>query len=243
MTIYGNVTWQWPKKKEAFPYKEVSRDIAAHKSSDLHFSNHCSTFILKNQLASFSYQHSISFTHGLQHYKNLGKTCLHRLCGFWQVSRQILTNFLVPNDSNYLDIKTKVFKREDKHADFRLRQNLTMAEADFNQFIRQRIQLVVAADNFLIEKNFPPVLQSLLSKDMEEQLKLVHKVTDVVRPRRRFVWHCWDTSWTTQTPLLLKFVYLDGGRRTKNFDKLCMSTINLTNLYIFLMSWIRWMIK
>ena len=61
-----------------------------------------------------------------------------------------------------------------------------MAEADFNQFIRQRIQLVVAADNFLIEKNFPPVLQSILSKDLEEQLKLVHKVIDVVvRPRRR----------------------------------------------------------
>ena len=53
------------------------------------------------------------------------------------------------NDSNYLDIKLKVFKREDKNAEFRLRQNLSMGEADFNQFIRQRNQLVVAADNFL----------------------------------------------------------------------------------------------
>ena len=39
------------------------------------------------------------------------------------------------NDSNYLDIKLKVFKREDKNAEFRLRQNLSMGEADFNQFI------------------------------------------------------------------------------------------------------------
>ena len=32
----------------------------------------------------------------------------------------------------------------------------------------------------------PPVLQTKLSKDMEEQLKLVHKVIDVVdRPNRR----------------------------------------------------------
>ena len=63
-----------------------------------------------------------------------------------------------------------------------------MGEADFNQFIRQRNQLVVAADNFLREENLSPVLQSTLSKDMEEQLKLVHKVIDVVdRPKR---WIC-----------------------------------------------------
>ena len=55
-----------------------------------------------------------------------------------------------------------------------------MGEADYNQFIRQRNQLVVAADNFLKEENLSPVLQSTLSKDMEEQLKLVHKVVDVV---------------------------------------------------------------
>ena len=79
------------------------------------------------------------------------------------------------NDSNYLDIKLKVFKREDKNPEFRLRQNLSMREVEFNQFIRQRNQLVVAADNFLREQLLSPVLQSTLSKDMEEQLKLVHK--------------------------------------------------------------------
>ena len=84
------------------------------------------------------------------------------------------------NDSNYLDIQLKLFKREDKNAEFRLRQNLSMGEADFNQFIRQRNQLVVAADNFLREQNLLSVLQSTLSKDMEEQLKLVDKVIDVV---------------------------------------------------------------
>ena len=84
------------------------------------------------------------------------------------------------NDSNYLDIKLKVFKREDKNAEFRLRQELLMGEADFNQFIRQRNQLVVAADNFRSEQNLSPVLRSTLSKDMEEQLKLVRKVIDIV---------------------------------------------------------------
>ena len=61
-----------------------------------------------------------------------------------------------------------------------------MGEADFNQFIRQRNQLVVAADIFLREQNLSPILQSTLSKDMEEQLKLVDKVIDIVdRPKRR----------------------------------------------------------
>ena len=61
-----------------------------------------------------------------------------------------------------------------------------MGEADFNQFVRQRNQIVVAANNFLRQQNLSPVLQSTLSKDMEEQLKLVHKVIDVVdRPNTR----------------------------------------------------------
>ena len=72
------------------------------------------------------------------------------------------------NDSNYLDNKLKVFKREDKNAEFRLRQNLSMREADFNQFLRQRNQLVVAADNFLRQQSLSPVLQYTLSRDMEE---------------------------------------------------------------------------
>ena len=68
------------QKRKKYPYMEVPRDTGAYKSIDLHLSNHCSTFILKNQLASFSYQHSISFTHGLQHYCLLGQANLHRLC-------------------------------------------------------------------------------------------------------------------------------------------------------------------
>ena len=90
------------------------------------------------------------------------------------------------NDSNYCDIKLEVFKREDKITKFRQRQNFSKGEADFNQFIRQRDQLVVAANNFLREQKLSSVLQSTLYKDMEDQLKLVHKVIDVVDcPTRR----------------------------------------------------------
>ena len=61
------------------------------------------------------------------------------------------------NDSNYLDVKLKVFKKDD-NKEFRLVQNLTMGEADFNQLMRLRNQLVNAAENFAREENLTPVL-------------------------------------------------------------------------------------
>ena len=83
------------------------------------------------------------------------------------------------NDSYYLDVKLKVF-RKDVNKEFRLVQNLTMGEADFNQFMRFRNQLVNAAENFAREENLTPVLIPTMSRDMDEQLKLSHKVFDVV---------------------------------------------------------------
>ena len=135
--------------------------------------------------------------------------------------------FWSKNDSNYLDNKLKVFKREDKNAEFRLRQNLPMGKADCNQFIRQRNQLVVAADNFLREQNLSPVLQSTLSKTWRRNWSLFTRwLTLWSAQTERFVWHCWDTRWTTQKLPMPKSVYSDGKKRKKNFSKLCMSTIN-----------------
>ena len=88
------------------------------------------------------------------------------------------------NDSNYLDVKLKVFKKVD-NKEFRLVQNLTMGETDFNQFMRLRNQLVKEAENFAREENLTPVLILKRSKDMDEQLKLAHKVVDVVDQANR----------------------------------------------------------
>ena len=89
------------------------------------------------------------------------------------------------NFLDYLDVKLKLFKR-DKNKQFRLAQNLTMGDADLNQFIRLRNQLVVAVRDFSKEENLPPVQVKLLAKDMEEQLKLTHKFVEVVdRPHRK----------------------------------------------------------
>ena len=94
------------------------------------------------------------------------------------MSRQIWTIFFVQKRFQLLvqlyTIKLKVFRKNDKK-EFRLTQNLTMGEADFNQFMRLRNQLVNAAKNFAREENFTPVLIPTMSKDMDEQLKLAHK--------------------------------------------------------------------
>ena len=83
------------------------------------------------------------------------------------------------NDSNYLDVKLKVFRKDDKK-EFRLVQNLTMGAADFNQFKRLRNQPVNATENFARQGDLTPVLIPTMSKDIDEQLKLAHKIVDVV---------------------------------------------------------------
>ena len=76
-------------------------------------------------------------------------------------------------------MKLKVFKK-DENKQFRLIQNLTMGEPDFNQFIPPMIRLVVVVRDFSKEENLPPARVKLLAKDMEELLKLTHKVVEVV---------------------------------------------------------------
>ena len=155
----------------------------AYKSNKIQFQNHSLTFVHENKslLSATSFLFCSPMAHDTTAsldkltYVDFGK-CQDR---FGQFSGS-------KNDSK-LDIKLKVFKRVEGNAEFWLRQNFSMGQADFNQFFRQRNQLVVAADNFLTEQNFSPVLFFPLSKDMEEQLKLVHKVIDVVDgPSRRF---------------------------------------------------------
>ena len=62
--------------------------------------------------------------------------------------------FWSQNDSNYLDVKLKVLKKDD-NKEFPLVQSFTMGEAECNRFIRLRNQLVNAAENFGREKFDP----------------------------------------------------------------------------------------
>ena len=184
--IYGNVTWQWPKKgKNILIWKyhvTLARRKAATYSSQitvqLSFSKINSRFLATSILSRSPMAYNTT--------ASLDKLTCTDYVDFGESQDRFERFSWFKNDSNYLHIKLKVFKREDKNEKFWLTQNLSMGEAEFNQFIRHRNQLVVAADNFLREENLSPVLQSTLCKDMEQQLKLVHKVIDVVyRPKRR----------------------------------------------------------
>ena len=55
-----------------------------------------------------------------------------------------------------------------------------MGEADFHQFMRFRNQLVNAAEKFAREENLMPLPIPTMYKDMDEQLKLAHKLLGVV---------------------------------------------------------------
>ena len=55
-----------------------------------------------------------------------------------------------------------------------------MAETNFNQGMRLRSQLVIAAESFAREENLSIVLIPTKSKDLDEQPKLAQKVVDAV---------------------------------------------------------------
>ena len=77
-----------------------------------------------------------------------------------------------------MDVKLKSFKRNNSK-NFRLVQVFRIGEADFNHFMRLINQLVIAVETSGKEENLSPVLIPAMHKDMDEQLKLSHKVFDV----------------------------------------------------------------
>ena len=83
------------------------------------------------------------------------------------------------NDSNYLDVKFKVLKKDDNE-DFLNTQKARMGEAGSNQFSSQRNQLVVRATDFTTEWNLSSVQIPTICKAVNEQPKLAHKAGDVV---------------------------------------------------------------
>ena len=111
-----------------------------------------------------------------------------------------------------------------------------MGEATFNQFMQLRNQLVNAAENFAKEENLTPVLIPTMSKDMDEQLKLAHKVVDVVeRANRKICVTLLRYNMDKPKDFMLKSDFLQGRRGTRSFNKMSMRNLNLKKLSIYLM--------
>ena len=80
-----------------------------------------------------------------------------------------------------------------------------------------------AAENFAREETLIPVLIPTMSKDMDEQLKLIHKAVDVVdRANRKICVTLLRYNVACLRVLMLKSVYLQGRRRTRNLNNLSM---------------------
>ena len=116
---------------------------------------------------------------------NFGQIALHRLCGLWHQDRFGRFSW-TKNEKNYLEIHFKVFK-EDIANEFKRYQCVSLGQYDFKQFLRLRNQLIVAADNFTKEENLPYINVVGLSRDIDEQLKHVHKVIGIAEGAKRKV--------------------------------------------------------
>ena len=96
-------------------------------------------------------------------------------------------------------------------------QNFAMGEADSNQFMQSRTQLVIATENFGRHENLSPVLIPTMSKDIDGQLKLAHKVVEVVDKANRKI--CVALLWYSVEKLESSYAQVPIFARKKEDEK------------------------
>ena len=128
-----------------------------------------------------------------------------------------------------------MFKR-DENNHIRVAQNLTKGEADFNQFLRLRHQLVVAVRDYSREENLPPVEVKLLAKDMEEQLKLTPNVVEVAdRPHRQICVTMLRYNVEKSETLYVQVRLFGRKQDEEKFNKIVYVNYKIDEFFIYLM--------
>ena len=89
-----------------------------------------------------------------------------------------------------------------------------------------RKQPVIAAEGFARRKNLTPVLIPKMSKDMDEQLNLAHKLVDIVDRANRKIRVTLLRYNVDKTKALIKSEKMQERRKKRKFNKLSMSNIN-----------------
>ena len=126
------------------------------------------------------------------------------------------------NEKNYLEVQFKVFKKYIAN-EFKQYQCVSLGQCHFKEFLRLRNQLIVAADNFTKEENLPYIIVVGLSRDIDEQLKHVHKVIVIAEGTKRKVCvHCCATKRTIPKHPTRRYDSSLAGRRKKIFNNLSM---------------------
>ena len=110
----------------------------AYISNDMELQNHSLSFILKNKsiLSATSILSRSPIAYNTT--ASLDKLTCTDYVDFGKCQDRFGRFSWSKNDSNYLDVKLKVFKKDD-NKEFRLVQNLTMREADFSQLTHSGI--------------------------------------------------------------------------------------------------------
>ena len=127
------------QKRKETPYVEMSRDNDqkkhAYTSNEMQLRNHSLTFIHKNKslVSAISVLSRSPMAYNTT--ASLDKLTCTDYVAFAKCQDRFGQFSLSKNDSNYLDVKVKVVKKDD-YKEFRLAQNPTMAEADFKQLMR-----------------------------------------------------------------------------------------------------------
>ena len=88
------------------------------------------------------------------------------------------------NNTKYLETQLKLFRKIDL-GDFRKHEKLNLGKSDFNQLQRLRNQIIVAAADFEKDENLQPIVTSLLTKDIDEQLKHIQNAITIVDTTKR----------------------------------------------------------
>ena len=157
------------------------------------------------------------------------------------VKTEIDSFFWSEGDSNYFDVKLKVFKKDDNDV-IQLVQNLTIGATDFNYLKKLQNQLVDGAQNFRGE-GLSLVQVPTMSMYMVEQVKLADKVVGVVDPGNREISETLLRYSVDKLDLSIAQVRFFAPEDVdQTFNQIVYVKIKL-NLFINLMWWVLYLIK
>ena len=100
--------------------------------------------------------------------------------------------------------------------------------------MRLRIQLVIAAENFGREEDLSPAVIPTMSKDMDEQIELAHKVIDVVDRAKRKICDCVEVECGQARDFLCSSPVVFQEERGRNVQTKCLCEKNLQKIFIYL---------
>ena len=110
------------------------------------------------------------------HFWFFGKTDSYQLEKGHALSKRF---FWFKQHSNFLAIKLKFLKVRNNKVS-RLMQSFTVGETNFKQILRIRSQLDAGTENFIRKENVSLLQTSRTFKDIDKQLKVLHKKVNVV---------------------------------------------------------------